>query len=120
MKKVEDLGLLGKVFILVGVGPLRSAKAGEWMRSNVPGIHIPDSIIKRVAGAEKQAFEGRQVCIDLIQEIRELKGVSGIHVMAYRQEESVAEIIQKSGVLGGRTPWYPGRDKETQPIKETA
>jgi methylenetetrahydrofolate reductase (NADPH) len=42
MKKVEDLGLLGKVFILVGVGPLRSAKAAEWMRTNVPGIHIPD------------------------------------------------------------------------------
>ena len=121
MKKVEDLGLLGKVFILVGVGPLRSAKAGEWMRTNVPGIHIPDSIIKRVASAEKQAAEGRQVCIDLIQEIREIKGVSGIHMMAYRQEETVAEIIQKSGVLAGRVPWYPGRDTATtQPSKETA
>ena len=120
MQKVEDLGLLGKVFILVGVGPLRSAKAGEWMRTNVPGIHIPDSIIKRVAGAEKQAAEGRQVCIDLIQEIRGIKGVSGIHMMAYRQEETVAEIIQKSGVLNGRVPWYPGRKTETQVSKETA
>ena len=119
MQKVEDLGLLGKVFILVGVGPLRSAKAGEWMRTNVPGIHIPDSIIKRVAGAEKQAAEGRQVCIDLIQEIREIKGVSGIHMMAYRQEETVAEIIQKSGVLNGRVPWYPGREKVIPGIKET-
>jgi methylenetetrahydrofolate reductase (NADPH) len=118
MRRVEDLGLLGKVFILVGVGPLRSAKAGEWMRTNVPGIHIPDSILKRVAGAEKQALEGRQVCVDLIQEIREIKGVSGIHMMAYRQEETVAEIIQKSGVLNGRVPWYPGRDKQTQPEEE--
>jgi len=123
MQRVEDLGLLGKVFILVGVGPLRSAKAGEWMRTNVPGIHIPDSILKRVAGAEKQAAEGRQVCIDIIQEIREIKGVSGIHVMAYRQEETVAEIIRKSGALQGRVPWYPGRDPQTpdpQPLKETA
>ncbi|MEO6626904.1 MAG: methylenetetrahydrofolate reductase, partial [Burkholderiaceae bacterium] len=119
MSKVEDLGLLGKVFILVGVGPLRSAKAGEWMRSNVPGIHIPDSIIQRVAGAEKQALEGRQVCIDLIQEIREIKGVSGIHMMAYRQEETVAEIIQKSAVLNGRVPWYPGRSAENHVSKET-
>jgi len=86
----------------------------------VPGIHIPDSIIRRVAGAEKQAAEGRQVCIDLIQEIREIKGVSGIHMMAYRQEESVAEIIQKSGVLAGRVPWYPGRDQEIQVPKELA
>ncbi len=122
MQRVEDLGLLGKVFILIGVGPLRSAKAGEWMRTNVPGIHIPDSIIKRVAGAEKQAAEGRQLCVDIIQEIREIKGVSGIHVMAYRQEESVAEIIQKAGVLNGRVPWYPGRDTATpnQPLEETA
>ena len=120
MDKVEDLGLLGKVFILIGVGPLRSAKAADWMRTHVPGIHIPDSIVQRMAVAEKPALEGRQVCIDLIEEIREIRGVSGIHMMAYRQEETVAEIIQKSGVLGGRVPWYPGRDKaETQPLKET-
>ena len=54
----RKLGLLGKVFILVGVGPLRSAKAGDWMRTNVPGIHIPDASSKRVAGAEKQAPKG--------------------------------------------------------------
>ncbi len=123
MQRVEDLGLLGKLFILVGAGPLRSAKAGEWMRTNVPGIHIPDSILKRVAGAEKQAAEGRQVCIDIIQEVREIKGVSGSHMMACRQEETVAEIIQKSGVLQGHTPWYPGRDQPTTDspnLEETA
>lgn len=114
MKRVEDLGLLEKVFILVGVGPLRSAKTGEWMRKNVPGIHIPDHIIKRVAGAQDQAAEGRKLCIDLIQELHAIKGVSGVHVMAYRQEDSVAEVIEKSGVLGGRIPWYPDRDKNIQ------
>jgi methylenetetrahydrofolate reductase (NADPH) len=88
-----------------------TAKAADWMRTNVPGIHIPDAVIKRMAGAEKPALEGRQICIDLIQEIREIKGVSGVHVMAYRQEESVAEIIERSGVLKGRVPWYPGRDR---------
>src|SRR5205807_94354 len=62
---------------------------------------------KKVAAG---ALEGRRLCIDLIQEIRTLKGVHGVHVMAYRQEETVAEIIQRSGVLGGRVPWNPGRD----------
>jgi methylenetetrahydrofolate reductase (NADPH) len=114
MRQVEDLGLLDKVYILIGVGPLRSAKAAEWMRTHVPGIHIPDAIVQRMAGAQNQAQEGRKLCIELIQEIRDIKGVSGVHVMAYRQEESVAEVIQGSGVLQGRTPWHPERDKFNQ------
>ena len=113
MRQVEDLGLFGKIFILVGVGPLRSAKAAEWIRTHVPGVHIPDEVIERLAGARDGALEGRKLCIDLIQQIRTLKGVHGVHVMAYRQEETVAEIIDRSGVLGGRVPWYPGRDPQT-------
>ena len=112
MRQVEELGLLDKVFILVGVGPLRSVKAAEWIRTHVPGVHIPDAIIKRLAGASDGALEGRKLCIDLIQEIRTVKGVHGVHIMAYRQEETVAEIIERSGVLGGRVPWYPGRDPQ--------
>ena len=113
MRQVEELGLLDKVFILVGVGPLRSAKAAEWIRTHVPGVHIPDEIIKRLAGASDSALEGRKLCIDLIQEIRTIKGVHGVHLMAYRQEEAVAEIIARSRVLDGRVPWYPGRDSPT-------
>jgi methylenetetrahydrofolate reductase (NADPH) len=108
LKRVEELGLRGQVFVLVGVGPLRSAKSGEWMRTNVPGVRIPDAVLKRLAGAQNQAAEGRKVCIEIIQEVREIKGVSGIHMMAYRQEDSVPEIIDRSGVLAGRVPWYPG------------
>jgi methylenetetrahydrofolate reductase (NADPH) len=115
MREVEDLGLLGKVFVLVGVGPLKSAKAADWIRRKVPGVHIPDAVIARLAGAQDQAREGRQVCIDVINEVKEIRGVSGVHVMAYRQEETVAEIIQASGVLGGRVPWYPSRDRQHAP-----
>jgi methylenetetrahydrofolate reductase (NADPH) len=107
MRAVEDLGVLERAFILVGVGPLRSAKAAEWMRAHVPGMHVPDALIARLAGASDQAREGRNLCVDLIQELHTIKGVSGVHVMAYRQEESVAEVIDRSGVLGGRRPWRP-------------
>jgi methylenetetrahydrofolate reductase (NADPH) len=110
MAQVADLGLIDKVFILVGVGPLRSAKAAEWIRSHVPGVHIPDAVVQRLAGATDQALEGRKLCIELVQEIRTLKGVHGVHLMAYRQEESVAEIIERSAVLNGRVPWFPQRD----------
>ncbi len=111
MARVRDLGLHEKCFILAGVAPLASAKAARWIREHVPGVHIPDTAIDRVAGARNQKREGKQLCIDLIQEIREIQGVSGVHVMAYRQEETVAEIIDASGVLQGRVPWYPGRDE---------
>ena len=105
MKKVRDLGFDEKCYILCGVGPLASAKTANWIRNNVPGIHIPDAIIKRLEGAQDQKKEGKQLCIDIINEVKEIPGVSGVHVMAYRQEEYVAEIVHESGVLKGRRPW---------------
>jgi methylenetetrahydrofolate reductase (NADPH) len=115
MNRITDLGLLDKVFVLIGVGPLASAKSAQWIRQHVPGIHIPDTVIDRLAGAADQRREGRNLCIELIQQIREVKGVAGVHIMAYRQEEAVAEIVDRSGVLAGRTPWYPERDLAEQP-----
>lgn len=103
MEKVRDMGLDEKCFILVGIGPLASARTGRWIRSNVPGVHIPDAILNRLEGAKDQKKEGRQICIDLIQEVKEIKSVSGIHLMAYRQEEFVSEIISASGVLNYET-----------------
>jgi methylenetetrahydrofolate reductase (NADPH) len=102
MGRVRDLGLDRQVYILAGVGPLASGKAARWMRSNVPGIHIPDSVIDRLEKAPKPAEEGKRLCIELIQQIREIKGVAGVHVMAYRREHLVSEIIVESGVLKGR------------------
>ena len=105
MQKVRDMGTHEKCFILVGVGPLPSAKTARWMRSNVAGVHIPDDVIARLEGAENQKAEGIKLCIELIQQIREVEGVAGVHIMAYRQEESVGHIVQESGVLAGRQPF---------------
>jgi len=108
MNQVRDLGLHEKCYILIGVGPLASAKTARWIRSNVPGIHIPDSIIDRLEGAgdpKAQKAEGKKICIEMMQAVREIEGVSGVHVMAYRQEEFVAEIVEESGVIKDRKPW---------------
>lgn len=113
MDRVVDLGLHENVFILPGVGPLASARAAEWIRSNVAGVHIPDAIIKRLAGAENQKQEGINICIDMVNAIKEMPGVHGVHIMAYRMEYAVAEIVQQSGVLEGRIPWFPGREAAT-------
>jgi methylenetetrahydrofolate reductase (NADPH) len=74
-------------------------------------MFVPDALIERLKGAQDQAREGRTICVELIQEIRQIRGVAGVHVMAYRQEESVAEVIDRSGVLSGRRPWFPARDQ---------
>ena len=111
IRRLEDLGLAGRVFLLVGVGPLRSAAAAEWMRGHVPGVYIPDAVIRRLAAAGANgAREGRAMCVDWVQQLREMPGVHGVHLMAYRQEQSIREIVERSGVLGGRVPWFPGRD----------
>jgi methylenetetrahydrofolate reductase (NADPH) len=102
MKRVRDMGLDERVFILAGVGPLASAKTARWMRRNVPGIHIPEAIIDRLERAAKPAEEGKKLCIELIQQVREIEGVKGVHVMAYRREHLVYEIIKESGILQER------------------
>jgi 5,10-methylenetetrahydrofolate reductase len=103
MNRVTDMGLHEKCFILIGAGPLASARAARWIRTNVPGIHIPDAVIERIEGADDQRQEGKKICIEIMQEIKEMPGVSGVHVMAYRQEELVSEVVHESGVLHGRT-----------------
>lgn len=117
MTKVRDMGLDEKCFILVGVGPLASARTAKWMRANVAGVHIPDHVIARLEGAKDQKAEGKKICVELIQQIREMKGVSGVHVMAYRQEEYVSEIVHESGVLRGRTPWRRDLMPSTQAVE---
>lgn len=116
MKRVVDQGMHEKIFIIVGVGPLASAKGATWIRDNVPGVHIPDDVIKRLAGAEKQKAEGQKICVELMQQVREIEGVKGIHVMAFKQEEFVWEMVDKSGVLEGRKIpcWYPEIDDEIE------
>ena len=108
MERVRELGLHKKVFILVGVGPLRSEKAAEFMRTRVPGVIIPDEIVERLRQTpkERRQAEGKRICIEIIQQVRQIEGVAGVHVMAYRQEELVAEIIHEAGLLP--RPMQPG------------
>lgn len=108
MARVCDLGLHERAYILVGVGPLRSAKAADFMRTKVPGVWIPDAVMARLEKTPKkqQAEEGKRICIEIIEEVRTLAGVHGVHLMAYRQEETVSEIVERAGLLH-RHPAHP-------------
>ncbi len=107
MSVVRDNGGDEQAFILAGVGPLASAKTAIWIRNNVAGVHIPDAIVERLKGAKDQREEGIKICIEMIQKLEEVKGVAGVHIMAYRQEQEVARIVSESNVLHGRELWRP-------------
>ena len=94
-------GLTERVFILAGITPLKSVNAARYMATKVAGMDIPDEVIKRIAGVEKSqaATEGIKICLESIQELRELDGVHGVHIMAIESEDKVGEIVERAGLL---------------------
>lgn len=82
MERLQQEGLSQRVGVIIGVGPIRSAKSARWMNDNLFGVNVPDEIISRLEGAEAQAAEGRKICAELIEGLREIPGVAGAHVMA--------------------------------------
>ncbi len=99
MSAVRDLGLHEKVYILGGVTPLKSAGMGRYMQKNVPGLDVPDELIDRLKGAGDPQQEGINICVDIINELKEVEGVSGVHIMAIEWEEAVATIAERAGLL---------------------
>jgi methylenetetrahydrofolate reductase (NADPH) len=102
LARLKDHGLLERLFIIVGIGPIASAKSARWMNDNLFGVHVPDSLIARLEGASDQRTEGRKICVELLQELAEIEGVAGAHLMAPRQEQAIAEAIAESGLLKRR------------------
>lgn len=120
MQRVCDLGLDQSVYILAGVGPLKGWKTAEFMRTRVPGVVIPDAIVERLKKTPKERAqeEGMQICVEIIEQVRQMPGVRGVHVMAYRQEEMVAEIIRRARLFPRLTPQSPqARSLLTQIVK---
>ena len=103
MRMVTDAGLDEQVYILGGVTPLKSAGMASYMARNVAGMDIPEDVINRMKGVEKgkAAEEGLRICQETIQELKETKGVSGVHIMAIENEAAVPGIVAAAG-LGPR------------------
>ncbi len=97
---LADHGLTERLFIIVGVGPLASAKSARWMNEHLFGVHIPDATVARLEKAADQREEGRRICVELMREFAAMKHVAGAHLMAPRQEAAIAEAIVESGVRG--------------------
>lgn len=112
MDKVRQLGVHRQVYILAGIGPLKSPGMAKYMRDEVPGMDLPAPLIERMEAAaadipkdDKKARaaawrkEGIQIAIELIQQSRQIEGVAGVHVMAIEWEEAVRPIVEGAGLL---------------------
>jgi methylenetetrahydrofolate reductase (NADH) len=100
MSKARDRGLTEQVSILAGLTPMKSVGMARYMKNRVPGMDVPDEIVKRLADTpkDKQAEEGIKICVESIERLREVKGVAGFHIMAIEWEEKVPEIVERAGL----------------------
>jgi len=96
MKILEDSGILEKTFFIIGLGPFTSAKSAKWMNENLFGVDIPDTIIKRLEQAKNQEEESKKICLELIKNFQEIKGVKGVHLMGHKKEQLISEIVKDS------------------------
>jgi len=99
MKRVRDMGLTEKVYIMAGVTPLKSLGMAKYMKSSVAGVTVPDQLIKRLEGAEDAKEEGIKICIEQIQQLKQMEGIAGVHLMAIEWERMVPEIVERAGLL---------------------
>ncbi len=101
MQIVRDMGLDKRCSILAGLIPLKSPVMAKYLSDNIPGITIPDCIIKRISSVpkEKAADEGISILCESVEELREIEGISGIHIMAIEWEHRIPEIMERTGLL---------------------
>jgi methylenetetrahydrofolate reductase (NADPH) len=110
MARLGDMGVLDKVYVMAGLSPLKGPGMAKYMKANVPGIDMPDEVVARMTqagegiddkAARSKAWkdEGIKLCIEQIQEVREIPGVAGVHVMAIEWEEAVRPIVEGAGLL---------------------
>ncbi|OGN99503.1 MAG: 5,10-methylenetetrahydrofolate reductase [Chloroflexi bacterium RBG_13_51_52] len=99
MKMACDMGLDKKVHILAGVIPIKSLGMARYMRDYVSGVTVPDEIIDRLKGAEKAKEEGVNIILEIIEQIKEIPGIHGIHIMAVGWEDIVSEMVERAGLM---------------------
>jgi methylenetetrahydrofolate reductase (NADPH) len=98
MDRLRQEGITERLAVIIGVGPIRSAKSARWMNDNLFGVHVPEATIARLEGAADQAAEGRRICVELISGLREIPGVAGAHVMAPAQgTDAIAQVLDELG-----------------------
>ncbi|MGC1467329.1 MAG: methylenetetrahydrofolate reductase [Pseudolabrys sp.] len=93
MARLAEHGVTDRLAILVGIAPLRSAKSARWMKEKLFGTIIPDALVARMEKAADPAAEGQRICVELIEQLADIRGVSGVHIMAPNNDAAVPDVI---------------------------
>ena len=98
IQRLTDEGITEQVGVLLGIGPILSARSARWMNDNLYGVTVPEATIARLEGAADAKAEGRAICAELIQQYREIPGLAGVHIMAPAQKpDAIADAIRLAG-----------------------
>jgi methylenetetrahydrofolate reductase (NADPH) len=123
LNELAKRGVLDKVFILIGITPLKTLKMARYMNDDVPGVFVPDSLLTRMEKADAAGNaeeEGVQIALELIEKVKAKRGqgVNGIHLMAVGWEDIVPRIVTEAGLLPeGFVPPEPAEDKQVEKVK---
>jgi 5,10-methylenetetrahydrofolate reductase len=100
MERVRDLGGDRQAPILAGIAPPRSARAARYLRDRIPGMDVPEAIVRRMEGVSpaRAEEEGIRIAVEIVEEVRALPGIAGFHLMPIRWEEAVPEIARRAGL----------------------
>ncbi|MGH2677290.1 MAG: methylenetetrahydrofolate reductase, partial [Actinomycetota bacterium] len=96
---VRARGVFDRAFVLVGVAPPRSAATARYLRQHLPGVVVPDDVVRRMESADDPVDEGVRLTVDIVKRLREIEGVAGVHVMGLGHEEAVRRVIDEAGLL---------------------
>jgi methylenetetrahydrofolate reductase (NADPH) len=99
MEMVRDRGLDEKTHILAGVIPVKSVGMARYMRNNVSGLSVPKEVVDRMADAEDAKEEGVKICLETIEQLKDIDGIHGVHIMAVAWEDIVPSIVEKAGLM---------------------
>jgi methylenetetrahydrofolate reductase (NADPH) len=109
VKRLAEEGVAENFYLLIGVAVVRSAKSARWIRDNLYGALIPDALVARLDSATDQAAEGRRIAQEFVQQLGDIRGVAGAHLMAPGHEEALPEILAAVAPLRARQRAAAGR-----------
>jgi methylenetetrahydrofolate reductase (NADPH) len=95
MARLVDAGIAERAFVLIGTGPIASARSARWMRDNLWGVSVPETVIARLESAADPVAEGIAICVEIVAALRDTPGVAGVHLMAPGNLRSLPPVLDK-------------------------